>query len=175
MELALIWSIPRMLLSVRSRTYSSWLLPCSEAAPSGPPSVHCWAGRGEFPLICRPVAGEAWQFTDPLPAPPPRRVFGQPCKQSPLAMLALEQPDSRQSMEQSRRWNGSPFILRTSRSQCRGEDAGTWVNRSERGQKAEGMEPSCQPSPWTARLPWSGRKHTLRMLVSGLSETPCPE
>lgn len=70
-ELALIWSIPRTLLSVRSWAYLSWLLPCSEAAPAGPPSLGGWAGRRGFPLICRPGAGGAWPFVDlPLPLHP---------------------------------------------------------------------------------------------------------
>lgn len=40
------------------------------------------------------------------------------------------------------------------------------ISSSKRGQKMQRMEPTCQPSHRTAGLPWSGKKHTLTILVS---------
>lgn len=36
--------------------------PLFSSRPAVPPSLHHWAGRGELPLISRPVAGKAWHF-----------------------------------------------------------------------------------------------------------------
>lgn len=134
---------PSTLLSVRSRTYLSWLLPCSEAAPASPPCLHRWAGREEFPLICRPVAGEAWPFMDPLPRCTRASVWtatrtkplGHACFRTARLKTELY------ALEQSGNWNGSPLSPRSSRSQCPGEDARTGISSPERGQKTEGMEP----------------------------------
>lgn len=95
MELVLVWSIPRMALSIRSRPYLSWLLPSSEAAPTGPPSLHRWAARGELPLISRLVAGKAWHFVGFL-LPLCQAVVWTATWTEPLGHAGFKHPDSRQ-------------------------------------------------------------------------------
>lgn len=98
MELALIWSIPSTLLSVRSRTYLSWLFPCPEAAPASPPSLRGCAGRGELPLIWRPVAGEAWPLADLLLPLYPTECVDSHANKAPWPCSLWEQPDSGQNI-----------------------------------------------------------------------------
>lgn len=170
---------PSTPLSVRSRTYLSWLILCSEATPESPPSLHHCAGREEFPLIWRLVAEKHGRpRTCSLPCT--RASVWTATRTKPLGpMLALEQPDSRQNMYVP--WNevrigmAAPSTLRNSWSQHPGQDARTGISSPERGQKTgDGASLTAIPQD-AVGLPWSGRNHTLTVQVSLLSEPAHPE